>query len=83
MHLGSADASTVLVSGADKLHNARAIVSDLHAIGDAVWGPFNARVLKPSGIAMSSSRPTEQTARCQRRSPDELDQAVHAMARGA
>jgi len=34
MHLASADASTALVSAADKLHNARTILSDLHAIGD-------------------------------------------------
>ena len=40
-HLASADASTVLVSAADKLHNARTIVSDLHADGEAVWDRFN------------------------------------------
>jgi len=29
-----------LVSAADKLHNARAILADLRTTGDAVWGRF-------------------------------------------
>src|SRR5664280_1814001 len=32
----------LLVSAADKLHNARAIVADLRAIGEKVWKRFNA-----------------------------------------
>ena len=32
----------LLVSAADKLHNARAIVADLRAVGDKVWKRFNA-----------------------------------------
>jgi len=32
----------LLVSAADKLHNARAIVADLRVIGDRVWKRFNA-----------------------------------------
>ena len=30
-----------LVSASDKLHNARAILSDCRAIGEAVWARFN------------------------------------------
>jgi (p)ppGpp synthase/HD superfamily hydrolase len=41
-HLGEADASVLLVAGADKLHNARTILLDLRALGDAVWSRFNA-----------------------------------------
>jgi (p)ppGpp synthase/HD superfamily hydrolase len=35
-------ASARLVSGADKLHNARAILADLRLHGDALWDRFNA-----------------------------------------
>jgi hypothetical protein len=41
-HLATADRSTIRVSLADKLHNARAILADLHAVGDDVWTRFNA-----------------------------------------
>src|SRR5664280_2234994 len=34
--------SVLLVSAADKLHNARAIVADLRTSGDTVWKRFNA-----------------------------------------
>ncbi len=40
-HLATADRSTLLVSAADKLHNARAIVADLRRVGPAVWQRFN------------------------------------------
>ena len=41
-HLETADRSVLLVSAADKLHNARAIVCDLRQHGDEVWKRFNA-----------------------------------------
>lgn len=41
-HLAGADASVLLVAGADKLHNARSILIDLRRIGDEVWSRFNA-----------------------------------------
>jgi len=41
-HLHEATAAIILVSAADKLHNARAILHDYHTIGDAVWQRFNA-----------------------------------------
>jgi len=40
-HLRDAAPSVRLVSLADKLHNARATVSDLRRDGDALWGRFN------------------------------------------
>ncbi len=35
------DADVLKISVCDKLHNARAIVADLRAIGPAVWGRFS------------------------------------------
>jgi (p)ppGpp synthase/HD superfamily hydrolase len=40
-HLETAPEDTLLVSAADKLYNARAIVSDLRIEGDEVWDRFN------------------------------------------
>ncbi|MGA8621744.1 MAG: HD domain-containing protein [Candidatus Sulfotelmatobacter sp.] len=39
-HLKTADAETRLVSAADKLNNARSIVSDHRDLGDAIWTRF-------------------------------------------
>ena len=39
-HVADAPPSVRLVSAADKLHNARAILADLRTTGDAVWGRF-------------------------------------------
>jgi (p)ppGpp synthase/HD superfamily hydrolase len=41
-HLEHAEPDTLLVSAADKLHNARSIVSDLHTCGSAMFARFNA-----------------------------------------
>jgi (p)ppGpp synthase/HD superfamily hydrolase len=40
-HLRGASASVRLVSAADKLHNARAILADYRTLGEEVWGRFN------------------------------------------
>jgi GTP pyrophosphokinase len=40
-HVRSAKSSVQLVSAADKLHNARSIVQDYRAVGEAVWQRFN------------------------------------------
>jgi (p)ppGpp synthase/HD superfamily hydrolase len=40
---GETDPRVLLVSACDKLHNARSIVADLHAIGAAVWERFSQR----------------------------------------
>jgi len=41
-HLAEADIETLTVSLADKLHNARSIVSDLRITGSDMWSRFNA-----------------------------------------
>jgi GTP pyrophosphokinase len=41
-HLASASPDAVLVSAADKLHNARALLADYRQIGEALWRRFNA-----------------------------------------
>ena len=41
-HLMAADSDTLLVSGCDKLYNARAILDDLRTIGPAVFERFSA-----------------------------------------
>src|SRR5258705_5436584 len=40
-HLPEASPSVRLVSASDKLYNARAILSDYRAIGEALWARFN------------------------------------------
>lgn len=39
-HVRNAPQSVRLVSAADKLHNARSILADLHTEGETVWGRF-------------------------------------------
>ncbi|HET6615857.1 MAG TPA: HD domain-containing protein [Dehalococcoidia bacterium] len=41
-HIATACAPVRLVSAADKLHNARSILTDYRRIGEALWGRFNA-----------------------------------------
>lgn len=41
-HIRTASADVLIVSCADKLHNARAILSDYRAIGEALWSRFTA-----------------------------------------
>ena len=41
-HLSSADSDTLLVTAADKTHNARAIATDIQTTGNKVWERFNA-----------------------------------------
>jgi (p)ppGpp synthase/HD superfamily hydrolase len=40
-HLAEAPDRSLLVAAADKLHNARSMISDYRRLGDAMWGPFN------------------------------------------
>jgi GTP pyrophosphokinase len=42
-HLRTADADTRLVSAADKLHNARAILTDYRALGEPLWQRFQGK----------------------------------------
>jgi (p)ppGpp synthase/HD superfamily hydrolase len=41
-HLRKANGDALLVSSADKLHNARAILSDYRVVGERLWTRFNA-----------------------------------------
>ena len=41
-HLRKANKDTATVSAADKLHNARAILSDYREVGEKLWKRFNA-----------------------------------------
>lgn len=41
-HIDDASRDALLVSAADKLHNARSILMDLRTLGDGVWVRFNA-----------------------------------------
>jgi (p)ppGpp synthase/HD superfamily hydrolase len=41
-HLAHEPAEVALVSAADKLHNARAILTDYRVLGDELWSKFNA-----------------------------------------
>jgi (p)ppGpp synthase/HD superfamily hydrolase len=41
-HLRSANRDALIVAAADKLHNARAILSDYRELGDNLWARFNA-----------------------------------------
>ena len=40
-HLSGADSRVALVSACDKLHNARAILSDLRVVGPDLWDRFS------------------------------------------
>ena len=40
-HLAEVDHDVLMVTAADKVHNARAIVTDLQTVGDEVWKRFN------------------------------------------
>jgi len=73
--------SVLLVSAADKLYNARAIVADLRAIGDAVWKRFNAskdEILWYYGALVDAfmANPAHDVALV-----DELDRTVQQMRR--
>ncbi len=41
-HLRTANGDALLVSAADKLHNARAILADYRELGECLWSRFNA-----------------------------------------
>jgi len=76
-HLASASLSVRLVSNADKLHNARSILSDLRVHGPALWGRFNA----PKEGTLWYYRSLVQAFARHGRTPlvDELDLTVSAI----
>jgi (p)ppGpp synthase/HD superfamily hydrolase len=82
-HLASADASTVLVSASDKLHNARTIVSDLHAVGPAVWDRFNASRVETLWYYGALVNAYRANGRAPLALVDELERTVRELAQGA
>jgi GTP pyrophosphokinase len=71
-HLPEASPSVRLVSASDKLYNARAILSDYRAIGEALWARFNGgrsgtlwyyRSLADAFRALGPARLAEELAR--------------------
>ena len=73
-HLATASPSVRLVSNADKLHNARSILSDLRLHGPKLWARFTA----PKEGALWYYRSLVQAFASHGRTPlvDELDIAV-------
>ncbi len=42
-HIATADNSVLLVSSADKLHNARSIIAEHRKVGESIWDRFHGR----------------------------------------
>jgi (p)ppGpp synthase/HD superfamily hydrolase len=78
--LANEDGAALLVSASDKLHNARAIVGDLHRHGPALWDRFNADSDQPwyyrSLVTAFRSNPEHNEALI-----DELERSVAEMER--
>lgn len=74
-HLKLATASVRLVSASDKLHNARAILADYRAIGDALWSRFSRGKEKQLWYYRSLVRAYQDTATVPRL-VEELDRVV-------
>lgn len=80
-HLETAPRSVLLVSAADKLHNARSIIADLREHGDALWQRFN-RGSREQLWYYGALRDAF-CARLPGRLADELDRTVREMERMA
>lgn len=77
-HLETADPAVLLVSRADKLHNARAILADLREHGERVWERFNAG--RDQQIWYYRSLAEVFTHRLPGPQSEELDRTVDAIA---
>ncbi|MCZ6799188.1 MAG: HD domain-containing protein [Nitrospirae bacterium] len=77
-HLTTAPPHVKLVSAADKLHNARAIVSDLRREGSAVWTRFNAGATEQ--VWYYEKLVVALRTKWSHRIVDELEQVVHELA---
>jgi (p)ppGpp synthase/HD superfamily hydrolase len=80
-HLGSASPSVRLVSFCDKLHNARAILTDYVVIGDELWRRFNAG--KENQMKYYRSLADASKGRVPQRVSDTLEQVVSEIERRA
>jgi (p)ppGpp synthase/HD superfamily hydrolase len=89
-HIAKAGASTRLVSAADKLYNARAVLSDYREIGEKLWERFSGgrdslwyyRALVTALREHEGGKPEEHTTGL-RRLVDELDRVVSELERAA
>src|SRR4051812_16589564 len=81
-HLAHADASTLLVSACDKLHNVRSIVRDYRLLGDDIWNRFSPDAGMPGTVGyyrglVAAFRARQHDASAGfRRLLDELDSEV-------
>lgn len=82
-HLQSADESVVIVSAADKLSNARAVIKDFRQHGDKVWARFNAGKPDQLWYYHTVTAALTRRARGTRVQPlvEELDRAVRKLER--
>jgi GTP pyrophosphokinase len=78
-HLSQADRAVLLVSASDKLHNARAIVADLHRVGPGVFDRFNAPKLDTLWYYRSLVTTFRANEASQADLIDELDRVVTEM----
>ena len=81
-HLAEADASTLLVSASDKLHNVRTIIRDFRQLGDLIWIRFSPAAGMPGTVGYYRGLVTAFRARVSIGTPafgrlvDELDAEV-------
>ncbi len=80
-HLGTLDASAALVLCADKLHNARSVVRDYRAQGDALWARFKGGREGTLWYYAASLRELRANPAAPAGLLDELDEAVAALER--
>ena len=80
-HLAEADRSVLLVSAADKLHNVRTMVADLHRSGDEVWTRFRASREESLWYYRSLVDAFRSNPNHQRDLTDELDRTVTQLER--
>jgi (p)ppGpp synthase/HD superfamily hydrolase len=81
-HVKTAPPSTKFVSACDKLHNARAIVSDAHQLGKAIWSRFTGGEDTPGyyrALVTAFRAGAKEEAARMRGLIDELDRTVTAM----
>ena len=84
-HLAEASPSVLLVSAADKLHNARSVAADYRVLGEELWSRFNGgragtlwyyRALAKQFSELAPSRLSQELSR----EVDELDDLVESRA---
>jgi GTP pyrophosphokinase len=80
-HIKGASASVVLVSAADKLHNARAILADYRVVGESLWGRFKGGKTGTLWYYRSLVKAFRETAGAPRPLIDELDRVVSDLER--